>query len=582
MLKRKIYNFEKGSISMYAVATVVFFVIILSAVFATSGSIRKNQLKTLVKIKEIYAQEIEITNVEPEQKEYTFAYTGSSQTFVAPANGNYKLQVWGAQGGYRSSSTYGGKGGYSTGEVYLTKGTTLYVYVGGAGGSGNTRVSSVVAGGYNGGGYRYGYKGGGGATDIRLTGGNWNNSESLLSRFIVAGGGGSDGATNKQGMYGGGTTGGSSKQSYTANSNYCGKGGMQTYSGYSASYTITTQATTGLNSNTKSYYCGGFGFGGGGVYLSSGYGGAGGGGWYGGSGTVPDSSGDDDRGGGGGSGFVWTSDTASSVPSGYSVPTTYYLDNAETVAGNASMPTHDSSSNMTGNTGNGYARITWIGFGDDETTDGGYVTSGLVLHYDGINNTGNGHSSTTTTWKDLSGNGNDGVVTNGTWHTNSLKFSSSNQQNGVKTNKNFPINFSNQTFSIAFEFSSLSGVEPLFGARTTTSDGFMLFNYSNDISLDTKGSSTRVSIGNKLQANTKYNMTFVFSGTNVKVYRSGVLDRTVSITNANLTSFPLTIFTAGTRANALGNIYNVKVYNRSLTDQEVLQNYQADNQAYGF
>ena len=211
-----------------------------------------------------------------------------------------------------------------------------------------------------------------------------------------------------------------------------------------------------------------------------------------------------------------------------------------------------------------------------------YVSDGLILHYDGINNTGNGHSTTTTTWKDLSGNGNDGVVTNGTWQTNSLKFSSSNQQNGVKTNKNFPINFSNQTFSIAFEFSSLSGVEPLFGARTTTSDGFMLFNYSNDISLDTKGSSTRVSIGNKLQANTKYNMTFVFSGTNVKVYRSGVLDRTVSITNANLTSFPLTIFTAGTRANALGNIYNVKVYNRSLTDQEVLQNYQADNQAYGF
>ena len=298
MLKRKIYNFEKGSISIYAIATVVFFVIILSVVFATSSSIRKNQLKTLIKIKEIYAQDIEITNVEPEQKEYTFAYTGSSQTFVAPANGDYKLQVWGAQGGYRSSSTYGGKGGYSVGEVYLTKGTTLYVYVGGAGGSGNSRVSSVVAGGYNGGGYRYGYKGGGGATDIRLTGGNWNNSESLLSRFIVAGGGGSDGATNKQGMYGGGTTGGSSTQSYTANSNYCGKGGTQTYSGYSASYTITTQATTGLNSNTKSYYCGGFGFGGGGVYLSSGYGGAGGGGWYGGSGTVPDSSGDDDRGGG--------------------------------------------------------------------------------------------------------------------------------------------------------------------------------------------------------------------------------------------------------------------------------------------
>lgn len=278
-------------------------------------------------------------------------------TFTAPADGTYKLQVWGAQGGYRSSSRYGGKGGYSVGTITLSKGDNLYVYVGGKGGTNATAVSKVVAGGYNGGGYRYGYKGGGGATDIRLTSGAWNNSASLLSRIIVAGGGGSDGATSKTGMYGGGTTGGSSTQSYTAISSYGGKGGTQTYSGYSTSYTVTTQATSGLNSNTKSYYCGGFGFGGGGVYLSSGYGGAGGGGWYGGSGNVPDSSGDDDRGGGGGSGFVWTSSTASNVPSGYSVPTKYYLTSASTKAGNASFES-TSGGKETGHTGNGYAKIT--------------------------------------------------------------------------------------------------------------------------------------------------------------------------------------------------------------------------------
>ena len=158
-------------------------------------------------------------------------------------------------------------------------------------------------------------------------------------------------------MYGGGTTGGSSTQNYTANKNYCGKGGTQTYSGYSTAYTITTQATSGLNSNSTSYYCGGFGFGGGGVYLSSGYGGAGGGGWYGGSGTVPDGSGDDDRGGGGGSGFVWTSSTASNVPSGYSVSTSYYLSNAETYAGNTSFAS-TSGGTETGHSGNGYAKIT--------------------------------------------------------------------------------------------------------------------------------------------------------------------------------------------------------------------------------
>lgn len=80
-------------------------------------------------------------------------------------------------------------------------------------------------------------------------------------------------------------------------------------------------------------------------------------GWYGGSGTVPDSSGDDDRGGGGGSGFVWTSSTASNVPSGYSVPTKYYLTNAATYAGNTSFESK-SGGTETGHSGNGYARIT--------------------------------------------------------------------------------------------------------------------------------------------------------------------------------------------------------------------------------
>ncbi len=278
-----------------------------------------------------------------------YSYTGSVQTVTLKA-GTHKLEVWGAEGGYRNSATYAGKGGYSYGTLTLTETTKAYVYVGGSGNSG-TCTSSICNGGFNGGGYRHTHKGGGGASDIRL------GTDSLYARVIVAGGGGSDGATSKKGMYGGGTSGGSSSESYTANSNYCGKGGTQTYSGYSTSYTITTQTTSGLNSNTTANYAGGFGFGGGGVYLSSGYGGAGGGGWYGGSGTVPDGSGDDDRGGGGGSGYVYTSGTASSYPSGCLLNSSYYLTNASTIAGDQSF-TDNSGSTVTGHSGNGYARIT--------------------------------------------------------------------------------------------------------------------------------------------------------------------------------------------------------------------------------
>lgn len=280
-----------------------------------------------------------------------FTYTGTAE-IAQLVEGTYQLECWGAEGGYRSSNTYAGKGGYSTGIITIVEPTNIYLYVGGSGNSVSDN-STIKPGGFNGGGYRYQYHGGGGGTDIRI------GTDSLYARVIVAGGGGSDGATNKKGMYGGGETGGSSIESYTAYSSYCGKGGTQTYSGFNSAYTIKTQTTTGLNSNTLENYAGGFGFGGGGVCLNSGYGGAGGGGWYGGSGNVPDSSGDDDRGGGGGSGYIYTEDTASNYPSGCLLNNTHYLSSASTIAGDTSF-TSPSGVLETGHTGDGYIRITPI------------------------------------------------------------------------------------------------------------------------------------------------------------------------------------------------------------------------------
>ncbi len=255
-----------------------------------------------------------------------YAYTGSSQN-VELLPGKYKLEVWGAQGGYRSSSSYGGRGGYSVGTIALTENTKFFIYVGGSGNTGGT------SGGFNGGGSRATYNGGGGGTDFRI------GSDSLYARVIVAGGGGSDGATNKNGLYGGGTSGGSASQSYGSG----GQGGTATSGG--AGY------SSGANTP------GSFGKGGQGYNRSSGYGGAGGGGWYGGAGSYPDSSGDDDRGGGGGSGYVYTSSTASNYPSGCLLSSKYYLIDASTIAGNASIPA-TSSGTETGHSGNGYARIT--------------------------------------------------------------------------------------------------------------------------------------------------------------------------------------------------------------------------------
>ena len=120
---------------------------------------------------------------------WSFGYTGGEQTFTAPTTGTYKLEVWGSQGGENANKFAGGAGAYSSGEITLMKGqNSIYMLVekNGYNGGGSPSIQAYPA---NIGGY------GGGATDIRLINGTWNNFESLKSRIMVAGGGGGAGGT---------------------------------------------------------------------------------------------------------------------------------------------------------------------------------------------------------------------------------------------------------------------------------------------------------------------------------------------------------------------------------------------------
>ena len=264
-----------------------------------------------------------------------FNYTGAVQSITLP-KGKYTIECWGAQGGNRSQDsasatvTGSGLGGYSIGTLTLTQLTTCYIYVGGQGGMSSSTGNVKVEGGFNGGGFASHEStgepgnGGGGATDVRIA------QDSLYARVIVAGGGGGSGEDNETGGYGGGETGGA------------GSG--------NTSLTQASQTSGGTNS---------FGFGLGGNTYN---GGAGGGGWYGGASRYSVSSystGSDSEGGGGGSGYVYTSSTAKNYPSGCLLNSSYYLSNAQTIAGNNSFVSPTGSSE-TGHSGNGYCRITVI------------------------------------------------------------------------------------------------------------------------------------------------------------------------------------------------------------------------------
>ena len=84
----------------------------------------------------------------------TFSYTGSSQTWVVPSGvTSITATAYGAAGGtgcYDGLSYPGGTGGAITSTLTVTSGSTLYIYVGGAGLSSTMTTSYAVAGGFNG------------------------------------------------------------------------------------------------------------------------------------------------------------------------------------------------------------------------------------------------------------------------------------------------------------------------------------------------------------------------------------------------------------------------------------------------
>ena len=211
--------------------------------------------------------------------EWAFDYTGGEQTFTAPVNGTYKLEVWGAQG-YTINSYMGGYGGYSTGKIIFSKNQEIYLFVGEKGKGGlanNTRYSSypnslnAIAGD------NVSYIGsGGGSTHIALENSLISQITKLEKLIMVSGGGGASTWTSGNYWSGtGGSGGGFKGNSGQSNTSYFlpGGGGTQNSGGNSGSN--GTAGNFGLSELTNpSGSCGGGGYYGGGTSWGS----AGGGG----------------------------------------------------------------------------------------------------------------------------------------------------------------------------------------------------------------------------------------------------------------------------------------------------------------
>lgn len=108
-----------------------------------------------------------------------YSYRDESVVFRAPQTGIYKIELWGADGGYNSTFT-SSKGAYTSGEIELTKGEVLYVTVGQKGRQA-VATDTLTLGGYNGGG------GGTGAYSATQSGGSVTDKSYVVDASSLGG-----------------------------------------------------------------------------------------------------------------------------------------------------------------------------------------------------------------------------------------------------------------------------------------------------------------------------------------------------------------------------------------------------------
>jgi hypothetical protein len=220
------------------------------------------------------------------------------------------------------------------------------------------------------------------------------------------------------------------------------------------------------------------------------------------------------------------------------------------------------------------------------------VTSGLVLCLDAANP--KSYPGSGTTWRDLSGLGNNVTLVNGVGYNSgnggSMVFDGSND---YAMSSSFTPLTSNYTIEIIFLLnSSISSDYALLALTGSDNHGFL-----GEISNSTKkirflhrypyGQSGGDSFysTSQIDLNKIYSVSWV-RDSNQKIYINSIFDSqiasTVSSFDNNLTQMTIGQLTQINAARITnGNIYSMKIYNRALTVAEIQQNFNALRGRYG-
>jgi hypothetical protein len=227
------------------------------------------------------------------------------------------------------------------------------------------------------------------------------------------------------------------------------------------------------------------------------------------------------------------------------------------------------------------------------------ITDGLVLYLDAANTKSYPRSGTT--WTDVSKGGNNGTLTNGPTFNSanggSIVFDGVNDYVDIADT---PFRFSN-TFSLCtwIYWNGINQSGSILGKRNPISpfNQYSLYivespytgGISNKVTFfarrDNGSTPTDILLQYTLPSPGWYNVCSTMSTLNQSLYSNGVLRTT---TTSNISTFTYNIvnvnmlignITGGTFYT--GNISQTSIYNRALTAQEVLQNYNATKTRFG-
>jgi hypothetical protein len=523
-----------------------------------------------------------VEELSPELEGDALYTTPGTYTWLAPFGPSSICVVCvggGGAGDDGNSGDGGGGGGAGGGLVYannipVTQGTSYTVVVGAGGNNGNgknTRATNGANSSFTAGSFVMTAIGGEGGAPYSTSPGATGRSYTVVNVPVGVTFGGGTGGGGGAGYNGGGGGGGA------AGYDGVGGNGSASISGYG----VYTSGFNGVGLGSG---------GGGGTYTTRGLGASGG---------ANGGTGQSDVTGGGGGGAT--------IFSGYNPPTNGGNGNGSTSSGSkggdGGWPGGGGGGSWDNNTGvvslggNGAVKIIW-GVGRSfplnaqdlisppaPTT----ITDGLVLYLDAANP--DSYPGTGTTWFDLLGISN-GTLTNGPVYTQSNQgyFTFDGSNDGVSlSGSNLSVN---QMTISSWNFSSNYAHNGFMFEKTTNgsvnTQYSLFYNNDNTIYYRTYGLTTTDQTINTTTAgvvnNQWNNVVATYNGSQKKIYVNGVLVSTQSVTGTvtqNTTGAAYVgIYGSFAGYPFNGRISQTLVYNRALSDAEVLNNYNAVKDRY--